>query len=212
MTPIKKIPNIIIIIIPLLSHPKQRRLGGSPDVRAVRHPRRALARLGLGGAFADERRPSHERHAVAGRAGQAAPRRDRGAAEPSHPSGLAALPAQRQLCGFLFHVAGREWHIVALLFFCSVAVHALGGAHTCRAAFCFLHPTRSPRTQTNKKGFNTSAVLVWNAVGSGGVINAAAALDALPAAYTDVAFVQPLPPVAGFWVRDAACAKRCKLA
>ena len=53
------------------------------------------------------------------------------------------------------------------------------------------------------------AVLVWNAVDSGGTTNVPPALASLDKAYTDVAFVQPLPASGPSFVVDPACALRC---
>ena len=111
-------------------------------------------------------------------------------------------------CAFLFCSSCRVCALVA--FGCAVmrrAPHTCTHAHLATTARPQPHPRAPPQ-----KGYNTTAVLVWNAVASGGVVNAAAALDAFPSSYTGAAFVEPLPPAAGFWARDAVCAKRCKLA
>ena len=107
---------------------------------------------------------------------------------------------------FVHHVVCVRWlHLAVLL--CGVR-HTHAHTHTSPP------PPDHNRTLAPppQKGYNTTAVLVWNAVASGGVVNAAAALDAFPSSYTGAAFVEPLPPAAGFWARDAVCAKRCKLA
>lgn len=58
------------------------------------------------------------------------------------------------------------------------------------------------------------AVLVWNAVSSGGTINAPQNIAGLPASFTDVAWVTPLPAPAGgpgTWLVEAGCAAACGL-
>lgn len=58
------------------------------------------------------------------------------------------------------------------------------------------------------------AVLVWNAVSSGGTNNAPQQMAALPVSFTNAAYTSPLPAPAGgagTWVVDAACAARCGL-
>lgn len=53
-------------------------------------------------------------------------------------------------------------------------------------------------------------VLVFNAVGSGGTSNVPQALSTFDAAYTQVAWVTPLPaPQPTNWVVDPTCAARC---
>lgn len=54
------------------------------------------------------------------------------------------------------------------------------------------------------------AVLVWNAVDSGGTTNLPQAAFSLDPAYNQVAFVAPLPaPAPTNWVVDPTCAARC---
>jgi len=55
------------------------------------------------------------------------------------------------------------------------------------------------------------AVLVWNAVESGGTTNIPPALTTFDPAYTAVAFTSPLPGAGPNWVVDPACALRCGL-
>ena len=68
--------------------------------------------------------------------------------------------------------------------------------------------------QFNDNCAELPAVLVWNQPSSGGTNNAPQMMAGLPLAYTDAAFVTPLPEPAGgpgTWVVDAGCAARCGL-
>lgn len=64
--------------------------------------------------------------------------------------------------------------------------------------------------QLNENCSPLDAVLVWNAVNSGGTTNLPQAAFSLDPAYNAVAFVTPLPaPAPSNWVLDFACAARC---
>ena len=64
--------------------------------------------------------------------------------------------------------------------------------------------------QLNDNCAPLDAVLVWNAVDSGGTTNVPQALATFDAAYTNVAWVAPLPaPQPTNWVIDPTCAARC---
>ena len=68
--------------------------------------------------------------------------------------------------------------------------------------------------QLNDNCAPLDAVLVWNAVNSGGTINVPAAISTFDPAYSAVAWQGGLPPFkggAGQWVVDAGCAARCGL-
>jgi hypothetical protein len=69
--------------------------------------------------------------------------------------------------------------------------------------------------QLNDGCSNATALLVWNAVHSGGVNNVAQQLGALPdegeGDYKGALFPRGKGPRQGFWLRDAECARRCGL-
>lgn len=68
--------------------------------------------------------------------------------------------------------------------------------------------------QLNDGCTNATALLVWNAVHSGGVNNVPQQLGALPddgEDYKGALFPRGKGPRQGFWLRDAECSRRCGL-
>jgi hypothetical protein len=76
------------------------------------------------------------------------------------------------------------------------------------------YPAGWAHYQLNDGCRNATALLVWNAVHSGGVNNVPQQLRALPEGYRGAVFGRRggAAPRAGFWLLDEACAERCGLA
>jgi len=76
------------------------------------------------------------------------------------------------------------------------------------------YPAGWIHNQLNSNCEPLDAVLVWNAVNSGGTVNVPAVLATFDPAYENVAWQGGIPPAnggPGEWVVDAACAARCGL-
>lgn len=82
---------------------------------------------------------------------------------------------------------------------------------TLRRGDSVAYPAGWVHYQLNDGCKNATALLVWNAVHSGGVNNVLQQIGALDLGYKDSAFAWGRGPRQGFWLRDAECARRCGL-
>jgi hypothetical protein len=73
------------------------------------------------------------------------------------------------------------------------------------------YPAGWPHYQLNDGCKNATALLVWNAVHSGGVNNVPQQVAALPEGYKEAAVPRGTGLRQGYWLRDGECARRCGL-
>lgn len=84
---------------------------------------------------------------------------------------------------------------------------------TLRHGESIAYPAGWVHLQLNDGCHNATALLVWNAVHSGGVNNVAQQLGAIRdvGGYSAAVFPRGRGPRQGYWLRDAECARRCGL-
>lgn len=141
----------------------------------------------------------------------------------SYAIGASVARVQLGPCSFrAFHWHAAAWEVFTLVHgvgpIRSVMVAPGAGEQAVRQDVLrhgetVAYPQGWAHYQLNDGCANATALLVWNAVHSGGVNNVPQQLRALPEGYKGAVFGRRggAAPRGDFWLRDEACARRCGL-